>query len=182
MQYILLLLTGYYVSIALFLIPNFWLQKNRLIAEWIENDKKRENESSHPRRSFTCGWLRCSHRLSCSSSNHCIGSVFIKQCTYILLFPSLRSRILLTVSLFVCWFQPGLISQSTMFFSHNKPALVGLISPETNQQTGSVIESTHSFICVVGAHSFISRTREHTNTNSENNWFALSHLPYFLYG
>ena len=42
-----------------------------------------------------------------------------------------------TSSMFACWFQPGLISQPTMFFSHNKPAPVGLISPETNQQTSS---------------------------------------------
>jgi len=39
-------------------------------------------------------------------------------------------------SLFACWFQPGLISQPTVFFSHNKPAPAGLISPETNQRTG----------------------------------------------
>jgi len=38
-------------------------------------------------------------------------------------------------SLFACWFQPGLISQSTVFFSHNKPAPARLISPETNHQT-----------------------------------------------
>jgi len=29
-------------------------------------------------------------------------------------------------SMFVCWFQPGLISQPTTFFSHNKPAPAGL--------------------------------------------------------
>jgi len=40
------------------------------------------------------------------------------------------------ISLFACWFQPGLISQPTMFSSHNKPASAGLISPETNQRTG----------------------------------------------
>ncbi|XP_066372168.1 2-oxoglutarate-dependent dioxygenase 33-like isoform X2 [Miscanthus floridulus] len=42
------------------------------------------------------------------------------------------------VSLFTCWFQPELISQLTVFSSHNKPAPAGLISPETNQQTGRV--------------------------------------------
>ena len=36
------------------------------------------------------------------------------------------------ISLFACWFQPGFISQSIVFFSHNKPASAGLISPETN--------------------------------------------------
>jgi len=35
-------------------------------------------------------------------------------------------------SLFACWFQPWLISQPTIFFSHNKPAPAGLISLETN--------------------------------------------------
>ena len=38
-------------------------------------------------------------------------------------------------NIFVCWFQPGLISQLTVFFSHNKLAPTGLISSETNQQT-----------------------------------------------
>jgi len=42
-------------------------------------------------------------------------------------------------SLFACWFQPGLISQPTMFFSHNKPAPAGLISPETNQRTARLL-------------------------------------------
>jgi len=40
------------------------------------------------------------------------------------------------ISLFACWFQPELISQSTVFFSHNKPASTELISPKTDQQTG----------------------------------------------
>jgi len=40
------------------------------------------------------------------------------------------------ISLFACWFQPELISQPTMFSSHNKPAPAGLISLETNQRTG----------------------------------------------
>ena len=44
-------------------------------------------------------------------------------------------------SMFACWFQPGLISQTTMFSSHNKPAPAGLISPETNQRTGSLKRS-----------------------------------------
>ena len=38
-------------------------------------------------------------------------------------------------SLFVCWFQLGLISQPIVFSSHNKPAPAELISPETNQRT-----------------------------------------------
>ena len=38
------------------------------------------------------------------------------------------------LSLFVCWFQPGLISQPTVFFSHSKSAPAGLISPEINQR------------------------------------------------
>jgi len=33
------------------------------------------------------------------------------------------------ISLFACWFQSGLISQPTVFSSHNKSALAGLISP-----------------------------------------------------
>ena len=37
------------------------------------------------------------------------------------------------------WFQPGLISQPIVFSSHNKLALAGLISPETNQRTGRLI-------------------------------------------
>jgi len=37
----------------------------------------------------------------------------------------------MSISLFACWFQPELISQPTVFFSHNKPAPAGLISPET---------------------------------------------------
>jgi hypothetical protein len=32
------------------------------------------------------------------------------------------------------WFQPRLISYDTVFFSHNKPVSVRLISPKTNQQ------------------------------------------------
>jgi len=35
-------------------------------------------------------------------------------------------------------FQSGLINQPTLFSSHNKPASAGLISPETNQRTGSL--------------------------------------------
>jgi len=42
-------------------------------------------------------------------------------------------------SLFACWFQPGLISQPTVFSSHNKSAPAGLISPETNQRTGRLM-------------------------------------------
>ena len=41
------------------------------------------------------------------------------------------------ISIFACWFQSGLISQPTVFSSHNKPVPAGLISPETNQRTGS---------------------------------------------
>ena len=37
--------------------------------------------------------------------------------------------------MFACWFQPELISHGTVFFSHNKSAAAGLISPKTNQQT-----------------------------------------------
>jgi len=42
------------------------------------------------------------------------------------------------ISLFARWFQPGLISWPTVFFSHNKPASAEFISPETNQRTGRV--------------------------------------------
>ena len=42
-----------------------------------------------------------------------------------------------TYSMFARWFQSGLINHDTVFSSHNKPAPVGLISPETNQRTGS---------------------------------------------
>ena len=38
------------------------------------------------------------------------------------------TTVLSTFSLFVCWFQPGLISYDTIFFFHNKPAPAGLIS------------------------------------------------------
>ena len=38
------------------------------------------------------------------------------------------------ISLFICWFQSGLIGHGIVFFSHNKPASAGLISPETNQR------------------------------------------------
>ena len=38
--------------------------------------------------------------------------------------------------MFACWFQLELISQPTVFFSHNKPAPAGFISAETNQRTG----------------------------------------------
>jgi len=48
---------------------------------------------------------------------------------------------------FACWFQPGLISQPTVFSSHNKPAPVGLISSETNQRTGREPEKK-SFCCI----------------------------------
>jgi len=41
-----------------------------------------------------------------------------------------------SIRLFACWFQSGLINQPIMFFFHNKPAPTGLISLETNQQTG----------------------------------------------
>jgi len=33
--------------------------------------------------------------------------------------------------MFARWFQSGLISQPTVFFSHNKPTPTKLISPET---------------------------------------------------
>ena len=39
------------------------------------------------------------------------------------------------MALFACWFQAGLISHGTVFFSHNKSAPAGLISSETNQRT-----------------------------------------------
>jgi len=47
------------------------------------------------------------------------------------------NMIVVLYSMFACWFQPGLISQPIVFFSHNKPAPVRLISPKTNQRTGS---------------------------------------------
>jgi len=40
-------------------------------------------------------------------------------------------------NMFVCWFQPGLISHGTVFSSCNKSTPARLISPETNQRTGS---------------------------------------------
>ena len=43
--------------------------------------------------------------------------------------------------MFACWFQLELISHDTVFFSHNKSAPAGLISPETNQQTGLEVEA-----------------------------------------
>jgi len=45
-------------------------------------------------------------------------------------------HLMASISLFACWFQPWLISHDTVFSFHNKPASVGLISPETNQRTG----------------------------------------------
>ena len=39
-------------------------------------------------------------------------------------------------SLFACWFQPAQISQSTVFFSHNKPALASPNQPR-NQPTNT---------------------------------------------
>jgi len=41
-----------------------------------------------------------------------------------------------SISLFACWFQPGFISQPTVFSSHNKSASAGLISLETNKRMG----------------------------------------------
>ena len=35
----------------------------------------------------------------------------------------------ITISLFACWFQPAQTSQSTVFFSHNKPASANLNQP-----------------------------------------------------
>ena len=49
---------------------------------------------------------------------------------------SFNTQYAMSISLFSCWFQPWLISQPTVFFSYNKPAPAGLISPETNQRTG----------------------------------------------
>jgi len=37
--------------------------------------------------------------------------------------------------MFAIWFQPELISQPTVFSSHNKPAPAELINPETSQRT-----------------------------------------------
>ena len=48
-----------------------------------------------------------------------------------------------TISLLAGWFQTGLISQSTVFFSHNKSASAGLISLETNQRTGYVLPTSY---------------------------------------
>jgi len=56
------------------------------------------------------------------------------------------------ISLFACWFQPGLISQSIVFSSHNKPAPAGLISPEINQRIGRI----YSLGIVVDMAKFIS--------------------------
>jgi len=56
----------------------------------------------------------------------------------------------MAIGLFACWFQPGLISHDTVFFSHNKPAPARLISPETNQLTGYlkiVVPQSYGFIC-----------------------------------
>jgi len=52
---------------------------------------------------------------------------------------SRKGKVNQIIILFACWFQSGLISQSTVLSSHIKPALSGLISPETNQQTGSML-------------------------------------------
>ena len=60
------------------------------------------------------------------------------------IFQSKRHREILPPSLFACWFQPGLISQPTVFSSHNKPAPARLISPETNQRTGRIYRGVPS--------------------------------------
>ena len=56
-------------------------------------------------------------------------------------------------SLFACWFQPWLISQPTMFFSHNKPAPAELISLETNQRTCHLRDFIEGGECVGGGTS-----------------------------
>ena len=56
---------------------------------------------------------------------------FIACCTHI------YEWFQVTRSLFACWFQPGLISHDTVFFSHNKSAPAVLISPKINQRTRS---------------------------------------------
>ena len=62
---------------------------------------------------------------------------------------ALASTSFFSISLFACWFQLGLISQPTMFFSHNKPAPVGLISSETNLRTCEWINDTHGTWAIV---------------------------------
>jgi len=47
---------------------------------------------------------------------------------------------------FYNWLQPGIISQPTVFFSHNKSAPAGLISPETNQRIGRLSDSHITFL------------------------------------
>jgi len=50
------------------------------------------------------------------------------------------------ISMFACWFQQGLISQSTVFSSHNKSAPAEFISPETNQRTCRICKENNSII------------------------------------
>ena len=72
-------------------------------------------------------------------------SFLVTLATVLFIFQSKRHREILPPSLFACWFQPGLISQPTVFSSHNKPAPARLISPESNQRTGSL----HFWRCLV---------------------------------
>ena len=55
---------------------------------------------------------------------------------FLMVFVAKMFCMLCTISMFACWFQPGLISHDIVFSSHNKPVSVGLISPETNLRTG----------------------------------------------
>jgi len=41
-------------------------------------------------------------------------------------------------TMFACWFQPAQTSQSTVFFSHNKPAQASLNQPR-NQPANSIM-------------------------------------------
>ena len=54
----------------------------------------------------------------------------------------------LAACLFAGWFQPRLISQPTVFFSHNKSAPTGFINPETNQRIGRwLVRSQEQPVC-----------------------------------
>ena len=86
------------------------------------------------------------------------------------------------ISLFVYWFQPGLISQPTIFSSHNKPAPAGLISPETNQRADR-ISGEHDTVQIRSG-SFARRSRLQRVTwsagavNLDNSsWFLSDYAP-----
>jgi len=89
---------------------------------------------------------------------------------YISLYESDRSHLtpchcmLPLLSLMVCWFQPELISQSIVFFSYNKPAPAGLISPETNQQTCQL------WPCLVWLQLWVELLHSRTPGGASSNW------------